>query len=148
MVKNIKLINKIVEILIVLIMLSTVFSNIVYAKPSGGAPSGGNTDTGTGGSTTKSDKIIDTNTYAPGNDAMDSPRVAAIAGTVLNVVQVIGIIIAVGCISIVGIQYMVGSVEQKAEYKKTMTAMIVGAILLVSTTTIVKVIYSTVTKSV
>ena len=108
-------------------MLSTVFSNIVYAK---------------------SDKIIDTNTYAPGNDAMDSPRVAAIAGTVLNVVQVIGIIIAVGCISIVGIQYMVGSVEQKAEYKKTMTAMIVGAILLVSTTTIVKVIYSTVTKSV
>ncbi len=127
MVKNIKLINKIVEILIVLIMLSTVFSNIVYAK---------------------SDKIIDTNTYAPGNDAMDLPRVAAIAGTVLNVVQVIGIIIAVGCISIVGIQYMVGSVEQKAEYKKTMTAMIVGAILLVSTTTIVKVIYSTVTKSV
>lgn len=127
MVKNIKLINKIVEILIVLIMLSTVFSNIVYAK---------------------SDKIIDTNTYAPGNDAMDSPRVAAIAGTVLNVVQVIGIIIAIGCVSIVGIQYMVGSVEQKAEYKKTMTAMIVGAILLVSTTTIVKVIYSTVTKSV
>ena len=58
MVKNIKLINKIVEILIVLIMLSTVFSNIVYAKPSGGAPSGGYTDTGTGGSTTKSDKII------------------------------------------------------------------------------------------
>ena len=60
----------------------------------------------------------------------------------------LGIILAVGCISIVGIQYMVGSVEQKAEYKKTMTAMIVGAILLVSTTTIVKVIYSTVTKSV
>ena len=113
MVKNIKLINKIVEILIVLIMLSTVFSNIVYAKPSDGAPSGGYTDTGTGGSSTKSDKIIDTNKYAPGNDAMDSP-----------------------------------SVEQKAEYKKTMTAMIVGAILLVSTTTIVKVIYSTVTKSV
>lgn len=145
MVKNIKLINKIVEILIVLITLSTVFSNIVYAKP---APPGGYTDTGTGGSTTKSDKIIDTNKYAPGNDAMDSPKAAAIAGTVLNVVQVIGIIIAVGCISIVGIQYMVGSVEQKAEYKKTMTAMIVGAILLVSTTTIVKVIYSTVTKSV
>lgn len=145
MVKNIKLINKIVEILIVLITLSTVFSNIVYAKP---APPGGYTDTGTGGSGTKSDKIIDTNKYAPGNEPMDSPKVAAIAGTVLNVVQVIGIIIAVGCISIVGIQYMVGSVEQKAEYKKTMTAMIVGAILLVSTTTIVKVIYSTVTKSV
>lgn len=145
MVKNIKLINKIVEILIVLITLSTVFSNIVYAKP---APPGGYTNTGTGGSTTKSDKIIDTDKYAPGNDAMDSPKAAAIAGTVLNVVQVIGIILAVGCISIVGIQYMVGSVEQKAEYKKTMTAMIVGAILLVSTTTIVKVIYSTVTKSV
>lgn len=142
MVKNIKQINKIVKILIVLIMLSTVFSNIVYARPRG------YTDTGTGGSGTKSDKIIDTNKYAPGNEPMDSPRAAAIAGTVLNVVQVIGIIIAVGCISIVGIQYMVGSVEQKAEYKKTMTAMIVGAILLVSTTTIVKVIYSTVTKSV
>lgn len=135
MVKNIKQINKIVKILIVLIMLSTVFSNIVYARQSDGAPSGGYT-------------IIDTNKYAPDNEPMDSPRAAAIAGTVLNVVQVIGIIIAVGCISIVGIQYMVGSVEQKAEYKKTMTAMIVGAILLVSTTTIVKVIYSTVTKSV
>lgn len=148
MVKNIKLINKIVEILIVLIMLSTVFSNIVYAKPSDGAPSGGYTDTGTGGSSTKSDKIIDTDKYAPGNDAMDSPRATAIAGTILNVVQVIGIIIAVGCISIVGIQYMVGSVEQKAEYKKTMIGIVIGAALLVSTTTIVKVIYSTVTKSV
>ena len=49
MVKNIKLINKIVEILIVLIMFSTVFSIIVYAKRSGGAPSGGDTDRGTGG---------------------------------------------------------------------------------------------------
>ena len=95
MVKNIKLINKIVEILIVLIMLSTVFSNIVYAKP---APPGGYTDTGTGGSTTKSDKIIDTDKYAPGNDAMDSPKAAAISGTVVNLVQVIGIIHAVGCI--------------------------------------------------
>ena len=59
------------------------------------------------------------------------------AGKVLGTIQVIGIVIAVIVITILGIKYMVGSVEEKAEYKKTMIPYIVGVAFLVSITTIV-----------
>lgn len=146
MVKNIKILNKILIILTIIVALTTTFSNIAYAKPNtdDGAPPGGYTDTGTGADKT----IIDTDSYDPGNQSISSPKAEKIVGTFLSTLQVIGIVIAIICISIIGIQYIVGSVEQKAEYKKTMIPMIIGAVLLVATTTIVKAIYSVVAKNV
>ena len=38
---------------------------------------------------------------------------------------------------ILGIKYMIGSVEEKAEYKKSMIPYIIGILLLVSTSAIV-----------
>ena len=126
MVKNIKLINKIVEILIVLIMLSTVFSNIVYAKPS---------------------TIVNTNDYGQGNLG-NNTKALGIVGTILSVIQIVGVIVAVISISILGIKYMTGSVEQKAEYKKTMIPFIIGIALIVASTTIIKAIYTIVSNNV
>ena len=41
---------------------------------------------------------------------------------------------------------MVGSVEEKAEYKKTMIPIIVGMVMLVCTSTIVSIIYNMVSQ--
>jgi len=49
---------------------------------------------------------------------------------ILGIIQVAGIVIAVGVIMVVGIKYMMGSAEEKAEYKKVMIPLIIGAILL------------------
>lgn len=56
--------------------------------------------------------------------------------------QTVGIVVAVVILLILGIKYMIGSAEEKAEYKKTMIPYIVGAILIFASTTIVNVVYN------
>ena len=51
---------------------------------------------------------------------------------VLGVIQVVGILISVGVLMVLGIKYMMGSAEEKAEYKKTFIPYIIGAIILVA----------------
>ena len=49
---------------------------------------------------------------------------------VIGVIQVVGILISVGVLMVLGIKYMMGSAEEKAEYKKTFIPYIIGAIIL------------------
>ena len=60
----------------------------------------------------------------------------------VGILQVIGIVVAVVVLLVLGIKYMMGSAEEKAEYKKTMIPYIVGAILIFAATTIVNVVYN------
>ena len=53
-----------------------------------------------------------------------------IGNNILSIVRVAGTIIAVGVLMVLGIKYMMGSAEEKAEYKKTMIPYLIGAILL------------------
>ena len=48
---------------------------------------------------------------------------------IVPIVRAIGVIAAVLILMVVGIKYMMGSAEEKAEYKKTIPAYIIGAIL-------------------
>ena len=63
------------------------------------------------------------------------------AGVILGVVNVAGIIISVITIMLIGIKYMFGSIEEKAEYKKTATIYLIGAILVMGGTTIPNILY-------
>ena len=58
----------------------------------------------------------------------------------ITVIQVVGSIASVVALIIIGIRYMYSSVEEKAEYKKTMWPYFIGAILVFATTTILSVI--------
>ena len=49
---------------------------------------------------------------------------------ILGIIQVVGTIISVGVLMVLGIKYMLGSAQEKAEYKKTFIPYVVGAILL------------------
>lgn len=53
-----------------------------------------------------------------------------IGNTILGIIRVIGTVIAVGVLMVIGIKYMMGSAEEKAEYKKTMLPYIIGAVIL------------------
>lgn len=59
-----------------------------------------------------------------------SEDVTNLGNTILGIIQVIGTIAAVGILMVLGIKYMMGSTEEKAEYKKTMLPYIIGAVLL------------------
>ncbi len=67
-------------------------------------------------------------------------KVGVILGTIRNV----SIVIAVISLMLIGIKYILGSVEEKANYKKTMMPYIIGTIMVASGTTIVTFIYNTV----
>mgnify|MGYP004531230821 CR=1 FL=1 len=62
------------------------------------------------------------------------------ANAVIGLVQMIGTITSVLALIIIGIKYMVGSVEEKAEYKKTMKPYLIGAVMVFSITNIIFII--------
>ena len=59
----------------------------------------------------------------------------------VGILQVIGIIAAVAILIVLGIKYMMGSAEEKAEYKKTMIPYIIGAVFIFGASAIAQVIY-------
>ncbi len=76
------------------------------------------------------------------NSSNVSGKVNEMGRTILGVIQVVGTIAAVGILMVVGIKYMMGSAEEKAEYKKVMIPYIIGAILLFAAANIANIVYS------
>lgn len=64
------------------------------------------------------------------------------AGIILGYINLIGVIVSVITVTIIGIRYLLGSVEERAEYKKTAIYFLIGAFLIFSTTTIPNLIYN------
>lgn len=62
----------------------------------------------------------------------------------LGYIQIIGMVLSVIILIIIGFKYMLGSVEEKAEYKKTLIPYIIGAILLFSGSLLPEIIYQVV----
>lgn len=87
---------------------------------------------------------INPDDYKPGSitDDADTQSIAQKAGVIMNIIFIIGIVVSVISMIIIGIKYMVGSVEEKAEYKKTMIPYIVGIAFIASASAIVKIIAS------
>lgn len=53
-----------------------------------------------------------------------------IGNTIFSLVRTVGIIASVVALMIIGIKYMIGSIEEKAEYKKTLPIYLFGIILI------------------
>lgn len=66
----------------------------------------------------------------------------SIGKKIIGMVQAIGSIISVLILVILGIKYMMGSAEEKAEYKKTMIPYLIGAVLIFAASNIAQMVYS------
>lgn len=75
------------------------------------------------------------------SQATGTSEVQTLGQNIMGVINVAGVVIAVIVLMILGIKYMMGSAEEKAEYKKTMIPYLVGAILIFAASTIANVIY-------
>lgn len=82
---------------------------------------------------------LNTDKYEPRNENVPS-EITEIGGVVYNSISTLGIMLAVATLIILGIKYMMGSVEEKANYKKTMIPYIIGAVLVASGSTIIIII--------
>ena len=123
---------------IILFIIFTIF-NIFYINQSFARQVQGTTSaesSGGGGVTT-----INPSDYKPAELTEDS-TVTAMGNRVIGAVQAVGSIASVVMLVVIGIKYMVGSVEEKAEYKNTMIYYIVGAILVFAISNISAIIYN------
>ena len=72
---------------------------------------------------------------------VNTEGITGLGNSIIAVVRIVGIVIAVVILLVLGIKYMMGSAEEKSEYKKSMIPYIVGAVLIFASTTIVGVVY-------
>lgn len=65
----------------------------------------------------------------PGESTKADDTILKVGNTVLTIVTNVGMILAVILVAVLGVKYMMGSTEEKAEYKKSMIPYLVGAVL-------------------
>lgn len=85
---------------------------------------------------------IDTDEYKPNLSPEGNDEIKNIGNVVVKVIKIIGSALSVISLAIIGIKYIYGSMEQKAQYKETIMPYIVGAILLFGASNLVDMIYS------
>ena len=81
----------------------------------------------------------ETDEYIPEDDGSND-RLEDMINTVLSVITNIGMIIAVLMSAIIGIKYMLGSLEERADYKGTLIPYLTGALLLFGICTVIKIV--------
>ena len=72
----------------------------------------------------------------------DDGGLATRAGKIMGMIRNISVVAAVIIIMILGVKFMLGSVEEKAEYKKSFMPLIIGIICVVAATTIASFIFN------
>ena len=85
--------------------------------------------------------IEDPNSFRPnGIQAGDANLITSRANNIIGIIVAVGVIISAITLGVLGIKYMIGSVEERAEYKKSMIPYLIGAVLLLATSSIVGII--------
>ena len=77
-------------------------------------------------------------------DTSQTGQISNIGNNVITIISTIGSIISVIVLIIIGIKYMIGSVQEKAEYKKTLMPYFIGAVLVFAASTIAGIVYNVV----
>lgn len=115
--------NRMVKVFCGILMASILLftANVVFANPSG--------------------EPIDPSklngTYGDGTTG-----ITTLGNQIIGIITTVGIVVSVVVLVVLGIKYMIGSAEEKAEYKKTMIPYIIGAILVFAASTIASIVMS------
>ncbi len=60
---------------------------------------------------------------------------------IVSILQAVGVVLSVVMLIVIGIKYMMGSAEEKAEYKKTLMPYVIGAALIFAASVFAQVAY-------
>lgn len=109
-----KKIVKLVPIMLMAIMVLSIFSTVMAA----------------------------TNPTALSSKISNASAFDTVGGRIIGMIQAIGNIISIAVLVVLGIKYMMGSAQEKAEYKKTLIPYLVGAILIFAASNIAGMVYN------
>lgn len=73
---------------------------------------------------------------------VDDSGMQKLGNDIVRILSTAGVIISVIILIVLGIKYMMGSAEEKAEYKKTLMPYIIGAALVFAASTIATVVFN------
>ncbi len=111
---------KILSVILMVIMMLTISTNVLAAADTGDLTPGKMT----GSADVKTQGIQD------------------FGNKIVTILTSVGIVLSVIVLIVLGIKYMMGSAEEKAEYKKTLMPYIIGAALIFAASTIATVVYN------
>ena len=78
----------------------------------------------------------------PADNVTGSPEIQSAGNSIISILQTVGVVLSVVVLMIIGIKYMMGSAEEKAEYKKTLLPYIIGAAMVFGASVLTGVIYN------
>ena len=114
---------KLISILLLAVILVSSMSTLCFATD----------DEGTG---------VKASEITPNYKGIDTGDFKGTAQKIMGLIRNIAVIAGVLLIAILGIKYMLGSVEEKADYKKSFVPLIVGAVVVMAATQIATMIFS------
>ena len=85
--------------------------------------------------------LIPLEVKADGADA-SVKGVDTIGNNIVKILQTAGVVLSVIILIVIGIKYMMGSAEEKAEYKKTLMPYVIGAGLIFAASALAQVVYN------
>lgn len=77
-----------------------------------------------------------------GESDVDVSGISNIGNDIVRILSTIGIVASVIVLIVLGIKYMMGSAEEKAEYKKTLMPYVIGSALVFAASAIAQVVYN------
>lgn len=101
----------------------------------------GETNVNKNQTTTNEDLLDDLDDFKP-NQLGDEGAFHSKVEKILGVLNIVGTIVSVITIMLIGFKYILGSVEDKASYKKVMLPWIIGAVLVFTVTTIPNILFN------
>lgn len=76
-----------------------------------------------------------------GDSTVDTSGISTVGNKLITILTTVGIVVSVIVLVVLGIKYMMGSAEEKAEYKKTLMPYVIGAGLVFAASSIAQIVY-------
>lgn len=77
-----------------------------------------------------------------GSPTSGATKITDTGKKIVGIIQTVGSVAAVVVLVALGIKYMMGSTEEKAEYKKTLMPYVIGAVLVFAASNLASVVYN------
>ena len=122
---NTKKMGKIIAVVLIAMMLISVIGTPVQAA-------------------TQKQQSSSSSTFTPSQiqgTANDTKAIQQAGKNIVGVLQAVGIVLSVIMLSVIGIKYLMGSAEEKADYKKSLMPYVVGAALIFTASVFAQAIY-------
>ena len=116
---DMKKLSKVISIVLIVMMLVAIETNVFAAVTGATNPS-----------------------QLTGKAVSGTDKITSIGNQIITILTIVGTVASVIVLIVLGLKYMMGSAEEKAEYKKTMMPYVIGAALVFAASAIAGILYS------